>query len=47
MVEAFRALGRAFDERTPEAIEWFEESGALHYVKHDEDLRVFIEAPRA
>ena len=37
MIEAFGAL----DEVTPEAVEWFEESGALHYAKHAEDLRVF------
>ena len=47
MVEAFRALGLARDEHTSEAIEWFEESGALHYAKHDEDLRAFIEVPHA
>jgi len=38
MVEAFGAL----DEATPEAVEWFEESGALHYETHVEDLRVFL-----
>ena len=47
MIDAFRALGRNLGEPTPEAVEWFEESGALHYAKHDEDLRVFIEATRA
>ena len=34
MVEAFDAL----DEPPPEAVEWFEESGALHYAKHSADL---------
>ncbi|HEY5904665.1 MAG TPA: maleylpyruvate isomerase N-terminal domain-containing protein [Actinomycetota bacterium] len=37
MIEAFGAL----EDVTPEAVEWFEESGALHYAKHAEDLRVF------
>jgi len=37
MIEAIGALL----EITPEAVEWFEESGALHYAKHAEDLRVF------
>lgn len=40
MVEAIGT----FDHITPEAVEWFEESGALHYGKHVEDLRSFIEA---
>jgi hypothetical protein len=39
MIDALSAL----DEVTPEAVEWFEESGALHYAKHGEDLRVFTE----
>jgi hypothetical protein len=38
MVEAFEAL----DDVTPVAVEWFEESGALHYAKHVEDLRDFL-----
>jgi hypothetical protein len=38
MLEAFGAL----DEVTPEAVEWFEESGALHYAKHAEDLARFL-----
>lgn len=38
MREEFGAL----TEITPEAIEWFEESGALHYATHAEDLRVFL-----
>ena len=38
MVEAFGAL----DDVTPVAVEWFEESGALHYAKHVEDLRGFL-----
>lgn len=38
MIDAIGAL----DEVTPEAVEWFEESGALHYAKHAEDLREFI-----
>ncbi|MGZ8581362.1 MAG: maleylpyruvate isomerase N-terminal domain-containing protein [Actinomycetota bacterium] len=38
MVQAFGAL----DEATPEAVEWFEESGALHYETHVEALRVFL-----
>ena len=38
MIEAFGTLGRV----TPEAVEWFEESGALHYAKHAEDLRAFL-----
>lgn len=40
MIEAIGTL----DEITPEAAEWFEESGALHYAKHAEDLRLFLEA---
>ena len=35
MVEEFGAM----PELTPEAWEWFEESGPLHYAKHVEDLR--------
>jgi hypothetical protein len=38
MVESFGML----DEVTPEAVEWFEESGALHYAKHTGDLRAFL-----
>jgi len=41
MVDAFGALG----EVTPDAVEWFEESGALHYAKHIEDLRAFLAEP--
>jgi hypothetical protein len=41
MVEAFTAL----DDVTPVAVEWFEESGALHYAKHIEDLRAFLGEP--
>jgi hypothetical protein len=40
MIEAIGTL----DEITPEAVEWFEESGALHYAKHAEALRSFLEA---
>jgi hypothetical protein len=29
-------------ELTPEAIEWFEESGPLHYAEHIEDLRRWL-----
>lgn len=39
MVSSFGTL----EEMTPEAVEWFEESGALHYAKHVEDLRAFLE----
>lgn len=38
MIEAFDALS----EITPDAVEWFEESGALHYAKHVGDLRGFL-----
>jgi len=38
MLEAFRAL----EEVSPDAVEWFEESGALHYAAHAEDLRRFL-----
>ena len=38
MVESFATLAAI----TPEAIEWFEESGALHYAKHKGDLRAFL-----
>ncbi|HEX7248613.1 MAG TPA: maleylpyruvate isomerase N-terminal domain-containing protein [Actinomycetota bacterium] len=38
MVEAFGAL----DEPTVEAVEWFEESGALHHRKHIADLERFL-----
>jgi len=34
-----RAALEALDAVTPDAIEWFEESGALHHRKHAEDLR--------
>ena len=39
MVSAFGSLA----ELTPDAVEWFEESGVLHYAKHREDLRAFVE----
>ena len=38
MLAAFRAL----DEVTPDAWEWFEESGPLHYAKHVEDLAAWL-----
>jgi hypothetical protein len=38
MVEGFGALS----EVTPAAHEWFEESGALHYLKHVADLREWL-----
>lgn len=38
MVEAFGAL----DGLSPEAVEWFEESGALHHRKHIADLERFL-----
>jgi hypothetical protein len=38
MLDAFGSL----DELLPEAVEWFEESGALHYRKHAEDLQAFL-----
>jgi hypothetical protein len=41
MLDAFGAL----EEVTSDAVEWFEESGALHYAKHVEDLRSFVEEP--
>lgn len=47
MVDAFTALVVALGEATPEAAEWFEESGALHYAKHVDDLRSFVEAVSA
>lgn len=31
----------ALPEITPEAVEWFEESGDIHYAKHLGDLRAF------
>jgi hypothetical protein len=33
----------SMEELTPDAIEWFEESGALHYAAHEPDLRRFLE----
>jgi hypothetical protein len=39
MLEVFRAL----EQVTPDAIEWFEESGALHYAVHAADLRRFLD----
>ena len=41
MVAAFAALV----ELSPAAVEWFEESGALHYPKHADDLRAFLGMP--
>ena len=38
MLEAFGAL----DEPPPEAVEWFEECGALHHRKHLADLEGFL-----
>ena len=38
MREAFGTL----DELSPNAIEWFEESGALHYAAHAIDLREWL-----
>jgi hypothetical protein len=32
-----------FDEVTPRAWEWFEESGPIHYAEHEKDLRAWIE----
>jgi len=41
MVDSFTSL----EELSPEAVEWFEESGALHYATHVEDLRGFLGRP--
>jgi Mycothiol maleylpyruvate isomerase N-terminal domain len=38
MLDAFAAVTTV----SPVAVEWFEESGALHYPKHVEDLRAFL-----
>jgi len=38
MLAAFRAL----DDVTPDAWEWFEESGPLHYAKHVGDLAAWL-----
>jgi hypothetical protein len=38
-----RAGLEALPELTPDAIEWFEESGALHYRTHLQDLRGWID----
>jgi hypothetical protein len=38
MIDAFAAI----TEISPVAVEWFEESGALHYATHAEDLRAFL-----
>lgn len=46
MVEALAELGAASGTLALEAIEWFEESGALHYAKHADDLRAFVEESR-
>jgi hypothetical protein len=42
-----REVFGTMDVVTSEAIEWFEESGALHYVAHARDLRAWLgeEAP--
>jgi hypothetical protein len=37
------AMGH-LDTMTTEAWEWFEESGPLHYAKHVDDLRTWLEA---
>ncbi len=42
MVERFATL----EPLAPEAEEWFEESGPLHYAKHLADLRASVERPR-
>ena len=42
MVDAFGAI----DEPSPEAVEWFEESGALHHRKHIADLERFLSVER-
>ena len=42
MLDAFASLS----ELSPDAVDWFEESGALHYPKHGEDLRTFLEGAR-
>ena len=42
MLDAFDSL----TEISPESVEWFEESGALHYRKHVEDLRAFLREQR-
>jgi hypothetical protein len=39
---ALGAFGR-LEPLTPDAWEWFEESGPLHYRKHAEDLRLWLE----
>jgi Mycothiol maleylpyruvate isomerase N-terminal domain len=39
MLEEFGRLG----EVTPEAWEWFEESGPLHYAKHGSDLEAWLD----
>ena len=40
MLAGFRAL----DEITPKALEWFEESGPIHYTEHERELRGWLEA---
>ncbi|HVF09009.1 MAG TPA: hypothetical protein VNC60_10565 [Actinomycetota bacterium] len=42
MVQAFGA----FSEPPPEAVEWFEESGALHHRKHIADIERFVSRER-
>jgi len=39
--ERMRGALAALDRITPDAVEWFEESGALHHRKHTEDLRAW------
>ncbi len=39
---AWSRRSSALDGVTPVAVEWFEESGALHYAKHVEDLCDFL-----
>jgi hypothetical protein len=42
MRSAFEALA----ELTPAAVEWFEESGPLHYAEHGDDLARWTERLR-
>ncbi len=39
MIASFTQL----DEVTPDAREWFEESGSIHYAEHERDLRGWLE----
>jgi hypothetical protein len=49
-VAAARARARrafeALSEVTPDAVSWFEESGALHYAKHEADIRAWLRGER-